>query len=647
MSTTSSQGPRFDTSPRRLQAGRIEPFGEYVRRVFEVPAMKGHENLSNMKDRVALLLPYAATLYVYRSDPKQLQKIMSELHEAMAATSITTPNLEASGDEDRSFHESILLTFVHTPSLDQWTQHTLSQFQYCVDIYFSSNWDRTQEVVTLNNEYREYISRVYHHALVQSPGSLTPRSFSKRNSLSEDDALCVDMRPTTTVSNLDDVIARGDGHSLRRIIIFFHAPFSKLSRTEATAVAAAVDNIRDKYDPPPFLATVNVATQVEVVRTFEISEYPTLRLLIPVNSSLPGDLSSYNIIPFPTNGLATASTIAEWILADGAKKPCCNPPRVRTVNAVPLEKRLQFAARREAHSNKTFAKRLGCDDTHCVVPRRPSIDNPPRFIFLGGGMAAGKTTCVASLTHSEWWSKYGSTVVIVNADEFKYDDSTHSDVKDPHGHKYSTDMAEELLVTAVNSRRDIVFDSTMMWEPFVREVITMVRGSDRHVYARGRGFLPDESIEEYFVQSSDRSTPLSSSYHVEFRGAFVDPAIAVPRGILRELSTGRAVPTKQQLKSFKYFARSFETYVELCDEAILYDTNVRVDLDEGELPPIAARKVAHGSFEIVDAEAYASFKRQSLLNEHAADERELFPQQTTPPPTPSATATPSSRSSSD
>lgn len=37
-------------------------------------------------------------------------------------------------------------------------------------------------------------------------------------------------------------------------------------------------------------------------------------------------------------------------------------------------------------------------------------------------------------------------------------------------HSYSTTAAEELLVSAVRLRRDIVFDGTMTWYPFIKQV---------------------------------------------------------------------------------------------------------------------------------------------------------------------------------
>lgn len=42
-------------------------------------------------------------------------------------------------------------------------------------------------------------------------------------------------------------------------------------------------------------------------------------------------------------------------------------------------------------------------------------------------------------------------------------------------HQFSTETANSLLVSALNEGRDVIFDGTMSWEPFVIETIEMVR----------------------------------------------------------------------------------------------------------------------------------------------------------------------------
>ena len=45
---------------------------------------------------------------------------------------------------------------------------------------------------------------------------------------------------------------------------------------------------------------------------------------------------------------------------------------------------------------------------------------------------------------------------------------------------------------AVNQQKDIVFDGTMTWAPFVKQTLAMVR-DHRHNYRRGPGYTVDES----------------------------------------------------------------------------------------------------------------------------------------------------------
>ena len=59
-------------------------------------------------------------------------------------------------------------------------------------------------------------------------------------------------------------------------------------------------------------------------------------------------------------------------------------------------------------------------------------------------------------------------------------------------HKYSTKQAEALFVSAINRQKDVIFDGTMMWAPFVEQTIAMVRDY-RHNYRRGPGYQQDEN----------------------------------------------------------------------------------------------------------------------------------------------------------
>ena len=48
------------------------------------------------------------------------------------------------------------------------------------------------------------------------------------------------------------------------------------------------------------------------------------------------------------------------------------------------------------------------------------------------------------------------------------------------------------MARAVNQQKDIVFDGTMTWAPFVKQTLAMVR-DHRHNYRRGPGYTSDDA----------------------------------------------------------------------------------------------------------------------------------------------------------
>lgn len=70
--------------------------------------------------------------------------------------------------------------------------------------------------------------------------------------------------------------------------------------------------------------------------------------------------------------------------------------------------------------------------------------------------------------------------------EFQHDLSI-----DEFVHDYATKEAENLLVTAINAQRDVIFDGTHCWLPFVEQTIRMVRDTG-HTYKMGPGYQPPE-----------------------------------------------------------------------------------------------------------------------------------------------------------
>lgn len=341
-------------------------------------------------------------------------------------------------------------------------------------------------------------------------------------------------------------------------------------------------------------------------------------------------------IPFPDGAVRDERNFALWIATTGkssnnsSSSSASGVPALKTqkklrdlvTRAMILDARLRFKPHRALHSTCLMIQQLQGTGTD---REEHTEQNPPRFIFLGGGMAAGKSTAVKSLTSTPWWERFGSNAVVVSADAFKLADpiyeSHSSDL-----HDQSTKQAEQLLVFAVNLQRDIVFDGTMTWRPFVEQTIQMVRTSQRYEYRCGPGYQPQKNIEQYWEIDGLRKTPLRIPYEIHLLAVTVDPEEAVPRAIVRQLSQGRGVPIRPQLRSFQLFAQSFEQYAALCDSVVLLDNNVWVELDKGQTPPVIALKTpSTGQLNILDPEGYASFLKQRGLNVQACCVEELYP----------------------
>ena len=48
------------------------------------------------------------------------------------------------------------------------------------------------------------------------------------------------------------------------------------------------------------------------------------------------------------------------------------------------------------------------------------------------------------------------------------------------------------MLAMLNRQKDVIFDGTMMWAPFVEQTIAMVR-DHHHNYRRGPGYQTDEN----------------------------------------------------------------------------------------------------------------------------------------------------------
>jgi len=143
-------------------------------------------------------------------------------------------------------------------------------------------------------------------------------------------------------------------------------------------------------------------------------------------------------------------------------------------------------------------------------------------------------------------------------------------------HDFSTSLAEEMLVQAVNQQQDIVFDGTMTWFPFVEQPIKMIRDY-KHNYKRGLGYSRTPSgqvVESYWETDETMDSEIEGKlpYRIEVVGVTCDPGLAVARGVWRRIRTGRSVPIVNQLRSHRLFSQNFEAIAKLVDSATLYHT---------------------------------------------------------------------------
>lgn len=243
--------------------------------------------------------------------------------------------------------------------------------------------------------------------------------------------------------------------------------------------------------------------------------------------------------------------------------------------------------------------------------------SPPFFVFLGGGMAAGKSTALRAFYQSTWWQERAGGagrdgVVVVAADEFK---TRNFDPNNQEAHVNSTKSAELLLIQSINQCRNIILDGTMMWAPFVVDVVKVIRAAQTTIFKPGQGYHPDTGKERYFEFARARPVPYPHPYKILCLGITVEPNIAVPLGLLRHFSTGRGVRIRDQLRSFKLFSQNFPLYATLVDAIYLLDNNAPADAEQGELPRIIAMKEEEDtSLQILDEEEFALFQRHRDIN---------------------------------
>eukprot|EP00873_Tetraselmis_striata_P046075 jgi/Tetstr1/466339/TSEL_010869.t1 len=297
-------------------------------------------------------------------------------------------------------------------------------------------------------------------------------------------------------------------------------------------------------------------------------------------------------------------------------------------------------------------KRSGILDSSVLEKPREDTGRQPVLLILGGGMAAGKSTVREIIGKSDFWSKVAPDAVVVEADAIKECDhlfrhlrggrTNYRDDKDARkiAHEYSTQAAEAILVAAINEQKDVIFDGTMTWAPFVEQTIAMARDFE-HAYVCGPGYVPAQpggtaGVERYYEPLPEKEQETFSKrhstrrpYRIEMIGVTCDPGLAVCRGIWRWLSVGRGVPISAQLRSHRLFAENFERYTRKVDSATLYFTGAALTTFNKGHMDTSPQVIAHCSSAtrdelLLNNTAFNTFKQLRMLNELAESRETLF-----------------------
>ncbi|CAI5523716.1 unnamed protein product [Closterium sp. Naga37s-1] len=120
--------------------------------------------------------------------------------------------------------------------------------------------------------------------------------------------------------------------------------------------------------------------------------------------------------------------------------------------------------------------------------------------------------------HSTFWARMAPHAVVVEADAFKEKDAIFRALSAERlsdaarisqlVHEESTRAAQSTLVTALNEGRDVIFDGTMSWAPFVQQTIAMARRVHERRFRMGPGYQVKEDgsvVERYWEEVEEGS----------------------------------------------------------------------------------------------------------------------------------------------
>lgn len=292
---------------------------------------------------------------------------------------------------------------------------------------------------------------------------------------------------------------------------------------------------------------------------------------------------------------------------------------------------------------------LQCGASSCDVLSSRCDSSPsvaPLCVLLGGGMGAGKTTAVKYVAETAFWKQHGDGVVVVEADAFKQKDplfhvlNSMTPLASRIVHSDSIIAAEEQFLEAINKRKDVVFDGTLSWKTYAVQMFEMLRDTE-YTYKRGPGYRRDENgtVTELYWERKERRKKAVAPYQVELVGVTADADVAVMRGLIRRLTSGRGVPIGDQLKSHKLFSTWFKHYIDLVDAIYLFDTTEEYvagdDKDDGNSRLVAIKggelfatpsgyEAERNGLAILRADKYEQFLKKSELVTNASGVDSLY-----------------------
>eukprot|EP00760_Papus_ankaliazontas_P012794 PhM_4_TR15558/c0_g1_i1/m.82696 len=599
-----------------------------------------------------------AGLYLFRTSPTNLEKLMKRSYELFARNPMLVERL-CSNDGMCMTEEAFI-------------DHVFSVLQTCVDVYFSQNWDQMGLVFEVNAEYKSTLSAEVEYLLGTEVEVLVMDAVRvvgpTEGTIGEEEKFAGTMTDMCVPTNNSLVSDSGSTPIVRRLVVaFFWAEFCPLSLDVRSYLQKEVAG-REIGGYHVELKTFNGAVDVGAVRTFLVATYPHIVLVHPetfehshydFNShsgskssilawieqeavrSNPNSSDDNNIInKNDNNNNNNNSTVNvkekhhHHHRGSRSHSPRNNAEkkgrwRRSTTQVRMVATKLKYAAKRQLASTALKVALMGCvDGESCSFKRRrPTPEDPLRAIFLGGGVASGKTTATVAMRNSDFWSRNGSGTIVIEADSFKMIDPLYGVADDVH--QRSVDDASDLFVRSVRHGRDLAFDGTMQWLPYVEACVDVVRRYPQEMFE----LVPDQRLRDddfYFRPAQQCVSPPDADsgdakYHLELVAVTVDPAVAVQRAILRQIDTTRGVPIRSLLQSHKRFSENFPRYVEMFDSVTLYNNNVRVDLDAGEVPPVIARKEGPGRpLEVLNRDAYTTFLKYQTIDENAVRAADLF-----------------------